>query len=297
MTPTTKEAEMFLRKYDAKRRQIKLTKIGKGAALTFASMAASLLLIFGLQKIAAPQTEQPAIQYVAESIEPATKTEVAPITPSVLYTASADSTKRITLPDGSIVVLNGNSRLIQCEDFGKDERKVVLRGEAYFDVAKDSKRFVVETRNEKYIVHGTSFNIFAATDNRHSIVTLHSGKLEAKVKDNTYMLMPGEELRIDEQENNISKHNVNVANSISWMNKELKFSHLPLKYVASQISHKYGVKINIHSSIENMTYTGELHNEPLSVAMRLLTITASVELSVTEFDGEYYISKKKKDNI
>ena len=80
------------------------------------------------------------------------------------------------------------------------------------------------------------------------------------------------------------------------MDKRLKFSSLPLKYVASQISHKYGVKINIHSSIKDMTYTGELNDEPLSVVLRLLCITSSLRLSITEHGGEYYISKSEKTN-
>ena len=210
---------------------------------------------------------------------------------AVVYTTSAGEHKRITLPDGSTVILNSNSRLTQCEGFNEQERNVILCGEAYFDVAKSDKRFTVHTSDRSYIVHGTSFNIFDYDDKRCSIVTLHTGKLEARVKNDAYILMPGEELRVDEQTQSVSKLAVNVENSIGWLDKKLKFSRLPLKFVANQLSHKYGVKINIHHSLEDIVYTGQLDNEDITTALRLISITAPIKIAVTEFDGEYYISK------
>ena len=106
------------------------------------------------------------------------------------------------------------------------------------------------------------------------------------------MLLPGEELRVDDENRSISKHTVDVENSIGWLNKQLKFSRLPLKFVANQLSHKYGVKINIHQSIENIVYTGQLNDEDITTALHLISITAPINIAITEFDGEYYISKR-----
>lgn len=299
----TAETERFLLRYSKESKKRKFVKYGKKAAVIFGSIAASVLIALGLTYISTSsdqvKIERSGSQLIVQKPEtppmPA-GSAIPDVTPSVLYVASASNTKQVTLPDGSIVILNGNSRLLQCEDFNKTERKVILRGEAYFDISKSSKKFIVQTSENTYIVHGTSFNIFESETNPYSIVTLHSGKLEAIVKDQAYILNPGEELRIDDNAGSISKHTVDLSNSISWMDKRLKFSSLPLKYVASQISHKYGVKINIHSSIKDMTYTGELNDEPLSVVLRLLCITSSLRLSITEHGGEYYISKSEKTN-
>lgn len=209
----------------------------------------------------------------------------------VEFSTSANEHKRIVLPDGSIVILNSNSRLTQCEGFNEKERNVVLCGEAYFDVAKSAKQFTVHTASKSFIVHGTSFNIFDYDDNRCAIVTLHTGKLEARVKDNAFMLKPGEELRVDEVSRSISKHTVDIGNSISWLDKQLKFSRLPLKFVANQLSHKYGVKVNIHPSIEDINFTGQLQEEDIATALRLITITSPIKVTVNEYGGEYYISK------
>jgi len=75
------------------------------------------------------------------------------------------------------------------------------------------------------------------------------------------------------------------------LDKRLAFTRLPLKYVASQMSRKYNAKIHVHGAVEDIVYTRELKNEDLATALLLLSKTSPVRLSVTEIDGEYYISK------
>lgn len=220
-----------------------------------------------------------------ETVESAEQSEMK------CYRAPMDATRRITLQDGTVVILNQGSKLIVNAGYGVESRSVRLNGEAYFDVAKSAKQFTVDAGSRSYVVHGTSFNILSYEGERYAIVTLHTGKLEAKVGEHSYMLDPGEELRVDEKAKSISKHIVETGNSTSWIEKRLKFTRLPLKYVASQISHKYNTKINVHSAIEDIAYTGELRNEGLDTALSLLSKTSPVELSIIDIDGEYYISK------
>ncbi|MBO5234328.1 MAG: FecR domain-containing protein [Alistipes sp.] len=298
--PATAEAEAFwARMKDAGRAvaqpvQVsgKRFNIRKMAAVVSSVLAVCVVAVIGLLHFNKPADVTMIAQQQGSTAEQELAESVADVAQAVHYTTSANELKHITLPDGSKVVLNGNSRLTQCEGFNDQERNVILCGEAYFDVAKSAKRFTVHTSDKSYIVHGTSFNIFDYGDNCCSIITLHTGKLEARVKENAYMLLPGEELRVDDENRSISKHTVDVENSIGWLNKQLKFSRLPLKFVANQLSHKYGVKINIHQSIENIVYTGQLNDEDITTALHLISITAPINIAITEFDGEYYISKR-----
>ena len=214
------------------------------------------------------------------------------ILPVLEYVAPKDAPLHIALVDGTKITLNQNSRLTLAADYNTTERDVTLDGEAYFDVAKSEKRFTVTAGDKSYIVHGTSFNIYSFAEDKLSIVTLHTGKLEAKINEQSYMLDPGEELRVDDKDKSISKHIVDTENSTSWMNNKLTFSRLPLKFVVKQIEHKYNVKINMHSDIEDIPYTGELQNENLKTALYLLSITSPVTLAVAESSNEFYISKK-----
>ena len=93
------------------------------------------------------------------------------------------------LPDGSKVWLNSGSTISYDGDFDGDKRKVKLVGEAYFDVQKSKRPFVVETGLFSVNVLGTAFNVMAY---KHEIptVTLERGKvmLETPSKTKEFLL-------------------------------------------------------------------------------------------------------------
>lgn len=79
---------------------------------------------------------------------------------TIVRTATGNNT-RILLPDSSVVWLNSNSTLEYPTAFGNTSRDVVLKGEAFFDVRKGSKPFIVKTDNISVQVKGTKFNVQA----------------------------------------------------------------------------------------------------------------------------------------
>lgn len=67
---------------------------------------------------------------------------------------------RFTLPDGSVVWLNSETKLTYPNQFADDRRLVSLEGEAYFEVAKDAKKpFVVQAGEIDVEVLGTCFDL------------------------------------------------------------------------------------------------------------------------------------------
>ncbi|RNL50137.1 FecR family protein [Pedobacter jejuensis] len=84
--------------------------------------------------------------------------------------------KKITLSDGSIVLLNAQSSLSIAEGFNEAKREVILKGEAYFDVAHNkNKPFKVHTSDFDINVLGTAFNVKAYPDEISSEATLIRG--------------------------------------------------------------------------------------------------------------------------
>ena len=74
--------------------------------------------------------------------------------------ATIGTTRTITLPDGSQVHLNKKSSLLLDEDFGEHNRKMVLSGEAYFEVTPDAQKpFIVSCGGAETKVLGTAFNL------------------------------------------------------------------------------------------------------------------------------------------
>ncbi|MBQ6032308.1 MAG: FecR domain-containing protein, partial [Prevotella sp.] len=81
----------------------------------------------------------------------------------------------VTLDDGTLVHLNYNSKIIYPEKFGRNNREVILDGEAYFMVAKDrSRKFIVHTPDGDVTVHGTEFNINTRCKKQHADANMKS---------------------------------------------------------------------------------------------------------------------------
>lgn len=84
----------------------------------------------------------------------------------------------VNLPDGSIVTLNRNSSLSYARDFNSKLRRVVLQGEAFFEVTKDAHRpFVIATGEAMVKVVGTSFNVSAYDADPDVTVTVAEGRV------------------------------------------------------------------------------------------------------------------------
>src|SRR5690606_25622735 len=72
--------------------------------------------------------------------------------------SSDTSVTPVRLPDGSLVVLNANSALDVDQAFGNEERRVSVKGEAYFDIAeRENVPFVVYNNDGVVRVLGTAF--------------------------------------------------------------------------------------------------------------------------------------------
>jgi transmembrane sensor len=79
--------------------------------------------------------------------------------PPMLTVTTSNEVKMIYLPDSTMLWLNVNSEISYSPDFATSERKVNLKGEAYFVVTSDTTHpFSVQTKNASIIVTGTSFN-------------------------------------------------------------------------------------------------------------------------------------------
>lgn len=97
------------------------------------------------------------------------------------------------LSDGTTVWLNTGSTLKLYKYFSKKERRVQLYGEAYFEVAHDSRRpFVVETGYFTVTDIGTTFNVRAYSKGTAS-VALVEGKVAVGTGEEPVALEPGQE--------------------------------------------------------------------------------------------------------
>ncbi len=87
-------------------------------------------------------------------------------------------TQEILLEDGSVLLLEPQSSIKQPASFASESREVILDGEAFFNIKKDSSRpFLIYTEQTMVKVLGTSFNVKAIDGESEVEVTVKTGKV------------------------------------------------------------------------------------------------------------------------
>ena len=187
-------------------------------------------------------------------------------------------TTKITLPDGTVVTLNGGSKLTYPTLFAGKERCVSLSGEGFFEVAKDAEHpFLVNADNLSVKVLGTKFGFKSYKDDNQTIVTLKEGLVKAmpsnKEAVNGIVLRPNQQLVLDNRTGEFQCRNVNTAEYLSWKEGVLYFRDTTLDEIAKILERKFNVKILIASeSLKNDRYFAHFgYNENLEQILTLLS--------------------------
>ena len=115
----------------------------------------------------------------------------APATEQFVVMAEDGQKTKILLPDGTFVWLNSESQLIYSADFNRNNRRVKLRGEAFFEVGPNTDaRFTVEAEGVDIVVYGTAFNVSAYPTDSVVNIALLRGKI-ALENNATHHLLTG----------------------------------------------------------------------------------------------------------
>ena len=177
---------------------------------------------------------------------------------------AGEANKSIKLNDGSIITLNANSKLIYPREFSKNERRVKLIGEAFFDIAKNpNKAFIINAKNAEVKVLGTSFNINAATNKVEVLVK--TGKVQfssINKPGNKLILSSGDFASL--RESNLEKIVSRDDNYLSWKTRQMIFRNTKLQEVAKVLNRTYQVQIHFKDTeLKNLALTTTFDHEPL----------------------------------
>ncbi|WP_057936701.1 FecR family protein [Algoriphagus resistens] len=180
---------------------------------------------------------------------------------------------RITLPDGSTVFLNSESKLVYPADFQRD-RSVSLEGEGFFEVTKDTEHpFKVESNGIVTTALGTSFNISTFEPDDKVAVTLLTGKVELrqKGKGKAIQLIPGEESVLSKFDENLNKKTVDALDMILWTQGVLKLNDTGFDQLTAILERWYDVEITVQGSGTKLLARGTFDsNESLRNVLTVL---------------------------
>lgn len=193
---------------------------------------------------------------------------------------------QITLYDGTKVWLNSGTKFKYPVVFSNNTRDVIMEGEAFFDVAKDSKHpFIVNAGQLKVEVLGTHFNVCAYPDDNEFSATLEEGSIKAfnTSSGKCIKIIPGEQVVINRRKNEMSRLQVNTELFTSWKENLLKFDNAPFEEVIKKMERWYDVKISVDPEIDTKErYTMTIKTESLREMLQLVTRTTKMNYEIIE---------------
>ncbi|RQO74474.1 anti-sigma factor [Pedobacter sp. KBW06] len=199
---------------------------------------------------------------------------------NILSTARGETYKLI-LPDGSSVWLNAASSIQYPANFNSADKRIVqLKGEAYFEIAKDRKHpFIVKSFGREIEVLGTHFNINAYSDESNIKTSLLEGSILISQKNKRQLLKPGEQAILSEDE--IAVRTVNVDEAVSWKDGYFEFQAADIQTVMRQISRWYNVEVHYERPISKETFTGRIsRTKNISQILEMLEASKAVHISI-----------------
>lgn len=195
--------------------------------------------------------------------------------------------KKITLSDGTQVILNCGSTLSYTAQFNDTKREVYLDGEAFFKVKHDDKKpFLVHSGKLNVQVLGTSFNVRSYRSDAKTTVSVASGKVgvNSNKSSGTYMLLPGDLLSYNHN-NEFKTGKISQEEILAWQKGTLIFHLETIQEIAPVLERYYGVSITIHQNrSSDKQVTASFTKKTLSQVLEILSQTS---------DFKYVINKDK----
>lgn len=227
--------------------------------------------------------------FVAEEIREVAS-PVALLTESV-STHNGERTA-FSLPDGTKVNLNADSRLDFPKEFNGDRRQVELSGEAFFEVQPGKVPFIVHTSDLDIRVLGTAFNVEAFPGTSAVNTTLVHGKVVLEHEQNHKKVKIAEMSpydRVTFQKDNqqvLIQKQTNLEQYIGWKDGKLVFLNASIEELSKKLELWYNVAVRIEDEdLMKSHFTGTFTNESIEQVLRLLTISYPLEYRIEEVPG------------
>lgn len=208
---------------------------------------------------------------------------------NTLTTARAEQ-YQVILPDGTKVWLNAASSLKFPSTFAKSsQRRVELKGEAYFEVAASkTQAFKVSSAGQEVEVLGTHFNINSYEDEPVVKTTLLEGRIRIATEadkiagEKGLIIKPGEQAIRTTTGLQVVKTDVELA--VDWKNGDFNFHSESLTQLMKRISRWYNIDVLYNKDVDKeQTFTGQIsRSKHLSELLKNLESIGNVHFKIEE---------------
>lgn len=186
-------------------------------------------------------------------------------------------TKVFYLPDSSRVMLSGDSRLTYNAQFGKTNRELSLRGEAFFQVKRDtSKPFIVETSLIQVEVLGTSFQVIA--QKLQAEVAVEKGRVKVTTQDKKQesILETGMSVKYGKKDGKL----MISTKEDKGEQQILKFDNAPLSEVIETLNEYYDSHVTLPADYATLRITVVFKEVSLEEAIEIINRTLDIQLTI-----------------
>jgi ferric-dicitrate binding protein FerR (iron transport regulator) len=192
---------------------------------------------------------------------------------------------QLVLPDGSKVWLNAASSIRYPTVFTGKERKVEIKGEAYFEVAHDKTKpfyvhFSAAGHEGAVQVLGTHFNVNAYEDEAMVKATLLEGSVKVIRDAASTMLKPGEQAVLSANSPLTIDHSPSIDQVMSWKNGQFYFSNSDIETIMRQMARWYDVEVVYKNHPEDQYTVSLSRNVPVSKLLKYLELSGGVKFKI-----------------
>jgi len=182
-----------------------------------------------------------------------------------------------TLPDGSNVIVNADSKISFSESGFAKQRTLNLDGEAFFSVQK-GKPFVVKTKTGLVEVLGTTLNVFSR--NNELRVSCLTGKVQVTANGQSLIILPGE--KADLVSGTLQKtSNIQTDQMAGWRSGEFHFVNVPLISIFEEIERQFNVNITT-KDVKNRFFTGTFSNKNLNEVLESVCLVMHLNYEIKD---------------
>ena len=200
----------------------------------------------------------------------------------------AGFTYKVKLADSSVVTLNAGSELRFPNEFRDSLREVEFSGEAYFEVKKSGKPFVVKAGNTRVRVYGTRFNLFYCEKLALSEAVLVEGSIGMTANGKETKIIPNQRVFYSMKDSVVRAENVDPADYIGWLGNSFKYNGARLDKIVFDIAQWYGVEIQLAPGLEKQTFSLEF-DKSSTVEWVVRALGLIIDKPIKTEGGAYYI--------
>jgi transmembrane sensor len=213
---------------------------------------------------------------------PSHRESVTPDKSFMAFAATQNNIQRFTLPDGSEVILNGNSSINLAPGFNKTKREVQLIGTAFFQVAKNpDKPFTVVSGAVSTTALGTSFYIHQSSNAAPTTVSLLTGKVRVDVKGQSSVHLVPYEKASYQHEEQLAKSTFDNDALVNWTKGLVIFKKANWEQVKSIIEEYFDKKLVITTNNpKDISFTGEFKADQLESILSSLEFTYDLKYTI-----------------